>query len=53
MRKGTKENTSGWSDRRCYSTMFRPIHIVWNQSILGNRDIENLVLEKQCSQGSE
>jgi len=29
--------------------VFRPIHIVWNQSILGNRDIENFVLEKQCS----
>ena len=29
--------------------MFRPIHIVWNQSILGNRDIENFELEKQCS----
>ena len=29
--------------------MFRPIHIVWNQSILGNRYIENFELEKQCS----
>jgi len=29
--------------------MFRPIHIVWNQSILGNRDIKNSVLEKQCT----